>query len=143
MAGSRGPVPKRSDQRRRTSRPDVEVTKGSAAPNAGPPPADPLWHELARKWYQSLTESGQREWYEPSDWAEALVWAHVLSAELERDKMSAMMLVAWSAACSRLLVTEGDRRRMRMELERGKVSDPDEDAAVASMAAYRGKPRAV
>jgi hypothetical protein len=143
MAGSRGPVPKRSDQRRRTNRPDVEVTKGSAAPNAGPPPADPLWHELARKWYQSLTESGQSQWYEPSDWAEAQVWAYVLSDQLESDKISAMMLVAWSAACSRLLVTEGDRRRMRLELERGKASDPDEDAAVASMAAYRGKPRAV
>lgn len=143
MAGSRGPVPKRSDQRRRTNKDDALITKSAAAPNAAAPKADPLWHDLARKWYEALTVSGQAQWYEPSDWAEAQVWAHVLSEELERDKMSAMMLVAWSAACSRLLVTEGDRRRMRLELERGKVSDPDEDAAVASMAAYRGKPRAV
>lgn len=143
MAGSRGQVPKRSDQRRRTNKPDVPVTKGTAAPQAGPPQADPLWHGLARRWYESLTASGQSQWYEPSDWAEAQVWAHVLSQELEREKISAMMMASWSAACARLLVTEGDRRRMRLELERGKVSDPDEDAAVASMAAYRGKPRAV
>lgn len=77
--------------------------------------------------------------FEPSDWAEAQVWAEVLSQQLCSDKLSAMMLAAWSAASSRLLVTEGDRRRMRIELEREHQEDPDEVAAVASMAAYRGQ----
>jgi hypothetical protein len=144
MAATRGPVPKRSDQRRRTNKdPAGPVTKGTAAPQVAIPPADPEWHPSAARWYAALPESGQSKWYEPSDWAEAHVWAGILSQQLGSGKPSAMMLAAWGAASARLMVTEGDRRRMRMELVRGKAEDPDETAAVASMAAYRGKPRAV
>jgi hypothetical protein len=138
--GSRGPVPKREDQRRRTNQDEGPVTKSRAAPaRKRVPAADKDWHPLAKKWYQALARSGQAAFFEPSDWAEAQVWAEVLSQQLYSEKLSAMMLAAWGAASARLLVTEGDRRRVRIELERARPEDPDEAAAVASMAAYRDR----
>lgn len=103
------------------------------------PAADRKWHPIARRWFESLKRSGQSAYYEPSDWAQAYVWAQILSGQLYAEKMSAMMLAAWDAASARLLVTEGDRRRMRLELERDTGTDKDEDAAVANMAAFRAK----
>ena len=50
-----------------------------------------------------------------------------------------MMLAAWSSASTRLLTTEGDRRRVRIELERAQKADPDKEAGVASMNAWRAK----
>ena len=137
MAASRGPVPKPSAQRRRVNKPEVPV---ETAPSAGPakaPAAEPDWHPVARRWYESLSASGQCSFYQPSDWAEAVVWTELLSRQLESGKPSAMMLAAWSSASTRLLTTEGDRRRVRIELERAGRKDADEEAAVASMVAWR------
>jgi hypothetical protein len=143
MAAPRGPVPKRSDQRRRTNKPDIPVeTAPPGLPPAGAgrarrPPADQSWHPLAKRWYLALGRSGQARWYEPSDWEHASVWAQLLSDQLNSAKPSAMMLAAWDSASARLLVTEGDRRRVRIELERGEHKDPDKEAGVASMEAWR------
>ena len=65
MAASRGPVPKPSAQRRRVNKPEVPV---ETAPSAGPakaPAADPDWHPVARRWYESLSASGQCTFYQP------------------------------------------------------------------------------
>lgn len=140
MAVTRGPVPKNSAQRRRTNKLEVEVSKGQSAPpeSITVPDPEPGWHPSALRWYESLAKSGQHAWYQPSDWAEAHVWAELLSQQLESSRPSAMLLAAWSAASARLLTTEGDRRRVRIELERGK-GDPDKDAAVVSMQAWRAE----
>jgi hypothetical protein len=140
MAASRGPVPKRSDQRRRVNKPEVPVATAPSAPGpAKAPAADPDWHPIARRWYESLAASGQCAWYQPSDWAEAVVWTELLSQQLKSSRPSAMLLAAWSAASTRLLTTEGDRRRVRIELERAAKADPDKEAGVASMRAWREK----
>ena len=147
MALARGPVPKRSDQRRRVNKPDVpvETTPPAASRSSVPrdtfvvPLADGTWHEVAKKWYHSLKKSGQAAWYQPSDWMEAYVSAEILSRMLEAEKLSAMLFTAWSSHTARLLVTEGDRRRVRIELERATKADPDKEAGVASMKAWRDK----
>lgn len=146
--GSRGPVPKRTDQRRRTNTdPAGPVTKvpaaaGAASPRgkraAVMPSANREWHSIARRWYMSLARSGQREFYQPSDWMQAYVAAEILSRLLSAEKLSAVGIAAWDAMAARLLVTEGDRRRMRIELEQpGKPDDPDAIAGVTSMAAWQ------
>jgi hypothetical protein len=120
------PVPKRSDQRRRRNA--VEgLTTGAARPCVRPEPEEG-WHEMARAWYVALGESGQSDYYQASDWAQARVWAELLSRQLASGRPSAQMLAAWDAASVRLLVTEGDRRRLRLELERlpAAVDGPDE-----------------
>ncbi len=137
--GVRGPVPKRADQRRRRNTEGGTITTGPAAGNVTVPPASRDWHPAAKRWYRALRDSGQSQFYEPSDWAEAWVAAQVLSEMLSADKLSAMLFAAWQGATARLLVTEGDRRRVRIELERGSQEDPDEKAGVTEMDKWRGR----
>jgi hypothetical protein len=156
--GSRGPAPKRSDQRRRRnttseSGESLEVTKapaGSSAPPAAPDP-DESWHPTALLWYRSLAESGQSYFYEPSDWAAAYVVAESMSRDLKPQvvhvdeagevtyatvPIKGANLAAYLKAMSSLLVTEADRRRVRIELQRG-AADDDEDAAVVALDDYQ------
>ena len=135
-----GPVPKRSNQRRRRNKPDAPITSAPGAPEVGQPEPDELWHPAAVRWYQSLASSGQARFYEPSDWAQAWVWAELLSRALNQgDRPSAQLIMAWSAGATELLTTEGARRRMRLELERAGQVDEDEDAAVAALDDYRAR----
>lgn len=136
--GSGGPVPKRSSQRRRRNSDAVE-TATAPATGAEPPAADDEWHPLARDWYASLAESGQATFMEPSDWAQARIWAELISRELHKGRASAQMVQAWASGATELLTTEGARRRLRIELERGATVDPDEEAAIASIDRYRSR----
>lgn len=141
--GRSGPVPKRSDVRRRRNKPadGVEVTAAPAAPVVVQPEPDPGWHPIARDWFASLSKSGQSAFYEPSDWQTARYVAEGMSRNLGGGRFSAQLFAAVMSASSSLLVTEGDRRRLRLELHRGGAAAGAgaEDAAVASMAAWRDK----
>lgn len=154
--GTRGPVPKRSSQRRRRNKPEsdggapAEITtapSGTAEPVPAPEP-DEDWHPIALRWYQALSESGQRIWYEPSDWATAYLIAESISRDLSdqvvgitdegdvvKDKipLKGASLSAYLKAMGNLLVTEGDRRRARAELTRSTQVDQDEEAAVVAI----------
>ncbi|MDP1795203.1 MAG: hypothetical protein Q8K63_13790 [Acidimicrobiales bacterium] len=148
-----GPPPKRSDQRRRQNKPKSAINTAPGAKNVAVPAADAKWHPVARRWYQSLKKSGQAAFYEPSDWATAFLVAESISRELMPQPMSVGVgdaahiemvklppkgasLAAWLKAMSSLMVTEGDRRRMHLELERG-VADDGEGADVSDIADYR------
>lgn len=132
--GSRGPVPKRTDQRRRVNQPEGgPVTVAEAAVVVSQPDADESWHPLARDWYVSLAESGQAVFYEPSDWRSARVWAELLSRQLFSERMNSQIITAWAAGATELLTTEGSRRRMRLELERVKTVDAGEAHADATV----------
>lgn len=137
--GARGPVNKRASQRHghRSKEELADVDRAPAAEHVEVPEPDELWHPLARKWYVALGKSGQSVYYEPSDWAEAAVLAEVMSRALESDRINGPLLAALQSGSTRLLATEGDRRRMRVELVRGKVVDADEEAAVADLDEYR------
>lgn len=131
-----GPVPKRSDERRRRNKSDVETLTGTAGVVAVAPEADEGWHPLAVDWFRSLAESGQAQWYQPSDWQQARVWAELLSRQLMSDKMNSQIITAWSAGATELLTTEGARRRARVELARA-AHDADEEASVTLLDSYR------
>ena len=135
--GARGPVPKRSDQRRRQNKNPEGIATVSApgAVHVEQPPADESWHEMARAWYESLAESGQARFYQPSDWQTARIWAEVLSRQLAGGRVSAQMIAAWAGAATELLTTEGARRRARLELE-VPAEDEDEAAADAAVVTY-------
>lgn len=140
MPGSRGPVPKPSSQRRRRNRPEVETDvapAGAVAPGA-PEPED-TWHPIARDWFVALGNSGQAAFYEPSDWAMARLGAELMSKLAASDKPSAQMLASLLQITSSLLATEGDRRRLRLELARGEQVDPDEEAADATVTDLRSR----
>lgn len=134
-----GPVPKRSEQRRRMNK--VEGLERVHVPDERRGPELPLSvhdpHPLAYAWYESLRDSGQAFYYEPSDWAQAAVWTQLLSDQLNAIKPSAMMVQAWSQGAAELLTTEGTRRRLRLELLKGEQGDDDADAAVLAIGEYQ------
>jgi hypothetical protein len=153
---ARGPVPKRSSERRRTNKPvdGAKITTAPAAKTVVAPVADDAWHKVALTWYDSLALSGQSRFYEPSDWATAFLIAESISRDLSpqvvgfTEKEGAITatiplkgasLSAYLKAMSSLLVTEGDRRRSRVELERGAVVDEDEAASVTALADFQSK----
>jgi hypothetical protein len=88
-----------------------------------PPPCPEGIHPVAVKWYESLKTSGQHLFYEDSDWALAVFTAHQMSLCMKFPTASAFKSIL--DACDRLLVTEGARRRVRIEVER---PDPHEGA---------------
>lgn len=133
-----GPIPKRSDQRRRRNSPSTEVHAVSGVV-VRVPAADDDWQLIARDWYLSLAESGQAEFYQPSDWQQARVAALVLSRIAAADKPSPELVKAWQSLAAELLTSEGSRRRLRLELERAKPVDVEADAAVAQMAQWRDR----
>jgi len=78
-----GPVPKRSSDRRRRNAPvGGEIIEAPAAVVVDIPESDSEWHPVARRWFESLKLSGQRRWYEPSDWAIAYLIAESISRDL-------------------------------------------------------------
>jgi len=138
--GAHGPIPKRSEERRRRNKDDgPELTQAPAgAPEDLPelPDPDPNWHEIAVDWYLSLRESGQAAFYEPSDWAMARYAAELMSRGLSSDRPpNGQYVAALNSVMTSLLTTEGDRRRARMELER-KPAGP-KLASVSPLDAYR------
>lgn len=134
----KGPVPKRSDQKRHRVKSQGPVLKTApASPVFDPPPAEESWHPLMREWYRSLGESGQSAFMEPSDWATARIAAFALSQELAGGSVSAAMLREFMAVASQLMTTEGARRRLRVELQRGPQVVEDREAEDV-MKAYRG-----
>lgn len=173
--GTRGPVPKPAATRRRTNKPEIPVKKAPSGKPAGSKPAKKVsrasakptarkrpepwlhehasrpsskWHPVAKSWYLSLFDSGQSEFYEPSDWATAYLVAESISrdlglqvvgvslkGEILRDTipMKGASLSAYMKAFTDLCVTEGSRRRMSIELTKGDQRDPDADRANATV----------
>ena len=138
--GAHGPIPKRSEERRRRNKDDgpglVQAPAGAPAALPELPEPDPNWHDIASDWYLSLRESGQAAFYEPSDWAVARYAAELMSRALQSDRPpNGQLVAALNSVMSSLLSTEGERRRARMELER-KPTGP-KLAAVRPLDAYR------
>lgn len=138
MAATRGPIPKRSDQRRRRNKAESEVDQAPAGTSGRGPDLGIDAHPLAADWYESLRRSGQSVYFEESDWAQARILTEALSRVLYSDKApNGQFLASWFSAAGELLTTEGARRRMRLELQRDTSGDEDEDAAVSMLDEYR------
>ena len=132
-----GPVPKREDQRRRQNKDNGPITKGQARGAAFIPAAPEHWHDLASQLYDAIENSGQSEFFEQSDWAYAQIVCEALSRELNKgQRMSAQMFQSIQTAMSNLLVTEGDRRRLRVELSKAPEADPDAEFAESERARF-------
>jgi hypothetical protein len=139
VPGRGGPVPKRTDQRRRRNKPDVEVDRAPGAALVEQPEPDDNWHPIAHDWYTSLAQSGQSVYYQPSDRQVARLVAEGMHRMLTMGKFSAIAYQAIMSSMTSLLVTEGDRRRMRLELERAKPADADEDASVTVLSDWANR----
>lgn len=140
--GTHGPIPKRSEERRRRNKDDgpelIQAPAGAPEDLPALPDPDPNWHDIAVDWYLSLRESGQAAFYEPSDWAVARYAAELMSRVLDCSERgpNGQLVAALNSVMASLLTTEGDRRRARMELERKPVKQQG-PASVTAIADYR------
>lgn len=137
-----GPPPKRDAERRRRNKDAVETETVDIATLVGTevevPVPDEDWHPIATMMWESLQRSGQAIFYEPSDWASAYLMCESLSRDLGeqvvgvtptgqvlRDviPLKGASLSAYLKLFASLMMLEGDRRRLRVELERKKAAD--------------------
>jgi len=132
MAALTGPIPKREEQRVRATEPGQEVTKipmqgAVQIPDLRRFPGM-LTQNITKAFWESLRESGQALYYEPSDWMTALTALHLLdkqlrpfknkNGEMEEGRVSPTMVAAVWQMLTSIGVTEGERRRLRIEVER-------------------------
>lgn len=125
-----GPVPKRDEERIRRNAPDietdtVEVIGEVLVPELGLD--NP--HHLIVDLYESLKDSGQSKFYEPSDWEQARIVCHFLDGQVKSSKPSGQMLAVLHSMMTDLLISEGQRRRVRLEVVREQQKAQIFDAA--------------
>lgn len=138
--GLRGPVPKRDEERVRRNIPEsptetIKVIGAVQIPDLGDISYDGETHPIVVEMYDAMKESAAVKFFEPTDWQFARLTLFTLNQELIASKhygkpVGAMKLTAINQMLSALLLTEGDRRRARLEIERaqsdaetGKVLD--------------------
>lgn len=117
--GTRGPIPKRSEERIRRNKLEVPIDK---VPAIGPVDVPELGfidpHPLVIDLYRSMSESAQAKYFEPSDWQYAKFTLHFADQLLKSPRPSSQLLAAVNSMLTDLLVSEGSRRRVRLEIER-------------------------
>jgi hypothetical protein len=145
-----GPVPKKDAERRRRNK--TPEAKGGISHIPAEvvnvdellvgeveiPAPDENWHPVATMIYEAQKRSGQVIWMEPSDWA--MLW--MLCESISRDfseqvvgiteegdvvkdiiPLKGASLSSYLKAFNMLLMAEGGRRMLRIELERQKRID--------------------
>ncbi|AZS08208.1 hypothetical protein PBI_IRONMAN_5 [Mycobacterium phage IronMan] len=133
MAGTRGPIGKRDEERVRRNTPEnptetVVVHGAVVIPEMGDLSHLGETHPLVTEMYESIKKSAAVKYYEPTDWQFARLALYTLNQELIAAKhmgkpIGAMKLTAINQMLSALLLTEGDRRRVRLEIERNPGPD--------------------
>lgn len=129
--GARGPIPKRDEERIRRNIPEnptetIQVIGTVEIPDLGDISHMGETHPLVEEMYEAMRNSASVKFFEPTDWAYARLTLHTLNAELiyarqNGKPVGAMKLTAITGMLSALLLTEGDRRRARLEVERAPV----------------------
>lgn len=128
------PAPrKRADQRTGHSKGNADSRNGVTTAPSGVsfviPEESKEWHAVARGWYRSLAMSGQSRFYEASDWAMAWVGADALSMwySTRGGYGAGALLSQFIDIASKLMCTEGDRRKMRIELIKARAGADAEE----------------
>lgn len=138
--GTRGPIPNRTeDLARDRSRNGVERNQGEVTfgtmKGVKVPHPDKGWHPIATQLYKAARASGQADFYQQSDWAMLYSICDDLSHYKKSQKRSSQMAATIYAALTSLLVTEGDRRRARLELQQ--PTPESKPAEVYAIESYR------
>jgi len=135
-----GPVANRESDlarpRERRGGDQMSVTKGELR-KVSIPHADPDWHPIARKLWDGMKTSGQADFFQNSDWAMAYAIMDDLSLYKKSGRRSSQMAQVIYASLGRLLVTEADRRAIRIELHEPETGE--DEASVTAISDARAK----
>jgi hypothetical protein len=122
-----GRPPKRASSRAGHSPVPITVVKVSGRVEW--PEPDSGWHPIVKQWYRGLQGPELEGIRAQSDASSAYVWAEYLHRILMATRPSGQAFAVFRQAEAALGVTEGDRRRQRLELERFAPPDPGPDVA--------------
>lgn len=148
--GSRGPIGEREENlarpRERRGSDEQSAKRGLLQPLSIDWQPDPEWSDFVVNVWKSASASGMSDFYQDTDYAE--LW--FICQELDRYvkpkvntksgelwfKQSPEMVKALLTGLSNLGFTEGDRRRIRVELE---APEPEaQSASVTALHLYQG-----
>lgn len=142
-----GPPPKKDAERRRRNKSPESTGSLSSIPaevvnidellvgEVEIPVPDGDWHPIAIQLFESISKSGQVIWMEPSDWSVLYLLCESISRDLNPQvvgitedgevvkdtiPLKGASLNAYLKAMASLMMLEGDRRKLRIELERKK-----------------------
>lgn len=115
-------VPKRPEENHKhltkAERAEREQRKAPGAEQVDIPPAGD-WSPQVVAFYNALAASGQSRFYEPSDWAMAHLACEYLDRSLPSSgEVNARALAEVNKMLRDLMVTEGARRKLHLELQR-------------------------
>ncbi len=128
-----GPVPKRSEDRIRHDSNVIDKVHAFGVVKKPDLGLGDRVHPIVADFWESVGESAQSRYYEASDWQYLRTSLHFLNQLLRSNKPSAQMLTVVNQMLTDLLVSEGSRRRVRMEIERNVTS---QDAEVKNLSDY-------
>lgn len=144
--GRRGPLPKRSDEpHARNGGMDAPGKDGfihtisPAGNNVTIPEPDPDWHYIARYVWDAMLESGANRYYESTDWAVLFSICDDISYYKRTGKRSGQMLATINGMLTSLLLTEGDRRRVGIELQKTDEQAAKDTEGIAVMKDFLAK----
>ena len=134
----RGPVPKRSEDRRRANKPESQGSAVTAFGEAGERPEALGFeaHSIIERLWDVLAVSAEAKFYSAADWERVRLELWFGNTILTGDKVGAMAWATFQSGLSELLISPADKRRAGIELK-PPVADPDEEAAVVQLAQYQ------
>jgi len=124
-----GPVPLRDEDRIRRNAPDFPIETIEASGDVPVPSLELPFGAapMVVDFYESLQRSAYTKYYEPSDWEMARLACFLMNTIVTSPKPSSEMVKALQTLLSNLLVTEGDRRRLRIEITRNVKENAEKD----------------
>lgn len=118
---------KRDSDKRTKSQPASGAPRHGEMREVRVPGAPSEWHPRAKGWYRSLKTSGQADYFQNSDWQQALICGDLITFIWNgkfKERGTAMLLNELGTMLGQLGTSEGARRQvMRVELE---MPVPDE-----------------
>ncbi|WP_051298081.1 hypothetical protein [Brevibacterium album] len=131
-------MPSRSEERvghaRQAGGQDAGISTGTLRPVRWPA-ADRAWSKRAKELYKAAKESGQSDYYQQTDIARLRFLLDQITYYEGQPQRSAMMLQSITSELSNLLFSEGDRRRVRIELS--KTDNSMQDAQIVAIDSYK------
>lgn len=131
------PIPNRTEdlsRERDANRSNRPAVKNGELMPVKIPNAKPEWDTTVTRLYNAMKTSGQACYFQNSDWHFAHVILDMLNAQRQASRPSAQMMATIMQGLDKLLLTEAERRRARIELI---APNDEDDIGVVSIAGYK------
>jgi hypothetical protein len=129
-----GPLPKDPEdrvRRNKTGEDGIPYETYELEGEVKPPSLDlPFATKEVQELWEALKKSVNREFYEPTDWIYAKMTLRMWDSVLTKNEVpGAMLLSALDGMLSKMLVTEADRRRLKIDAKRTKPEKKPQNKA--------------